>query len=114
MISESNIRHSTTSPCERIASQQYIVGVIMFGSYLTMLHDRRINPSALLTLLFKHSELQEIFVSMTGCESFKESVFGLLQLYPVLIKSKNTKQLIKQLHGSRSRRPNRIRETDLQ
>jgi hypothetical protein len=80
---------------EQICSQEYIRGVLVFGSYLSILHNKRINPSTFFNSILENLELRELFIEVTGSENTKEALLGLLQLYPALIKSKNTKKLFK-------------------
>lgn len=80
---------------EQICSKEYVNGVLTFGSFLSILNSKRINPSTLFNSILENLELRELFIEITGSENTKEALLGLLQLYPALIKSKNTKKLFK-------------------
>jgi hypothetical protein len=80
---------------EQICTREYVSGVLAFGAYLSILNNKRINPSTLFTSVLENLELRELFIIITGAENTKEALLGLLQLYPALIKSKNTKKLFK-------------------
>ena len=80
---------------EQICTREYINGVIVFGSYLSILNIKRINPSTLFNSILENLELRELFIEITGSKNTREALLGLLQLYPALIKSKNTKKLFK-------------------
>lgn len=80
---------------EQICSREYVNGVLVFGSFLSILNSKRINPSTLFNSILENLELRELFIEVTGSENTKDALLGLLQLYPALIKSKNTKKLFK-------------------
>jgi hypothetical protein len=80
---------------EQICSKEYVNGVLVFGAFLSILNSKRINPSTLFNSILENLELRELFIEITGSENTKEALLGLLQLYPALIKSKNTKKLFK-------------------
>jgi len=82
-----------SSPVEQICSKEYIEGVLYFGSFLSILNNKKINASGLFTAVLQNFEMRELFIHLTGSQSNHEALLGLLQLYPNLIKSKNTKRL---------------------
>jgi hypothetical protein len=86
---------SKNDPLAQICTKEYILGVFKFGSYLSILHDKRLNPSAIFVSVLENKELRDLFVKITHSENMMEALLGLLQLYPPLLKSKNTKRLFK-------------------
>ena len=42
---------SKSNPLKQICSKDYIHGVYMFGSFLSVLHNKRLNPSAIFVLI---------------------------------------------------------------
>jgi len=82
-------------PLRQICTKEYILGVFKFCSFLSILHNKRLNPSAIFVLILENKEIRELFVEVTHSENVKESLLGLLQLYPPLLNSKNTKRLFK-------------------
>jgi hypothetical protein len=86
---------SHNNPLCQICTKEYILGVLKFGSFLSILKNKKINPSGLFTSILENKELREIFILMTNSENINEALLGLLQLYPSLLKSKNTKRLFK-------------------
>jgi hypothetical protein len=86
---------SRSDPLAQICSKEYILGVFKFGSYLSILHDKRLNPAAIFVLILENKDLRELFIEITHSENAMEALLGLLQLYPALLKSKNTKRLFK-------------------
>lgn len=92
---------SKNDPLRQICTKEYILGVFKFGSYLSILHNKRLNPSAVFCLILENKELRDLFVEITHSESTKEALLGLLQFYPPLLKSKNTKRLFKKSINSK-------------
>lgn len=87
--------NSRNDPLSQICTKEYILSVFKFGSYLSILHNRRLNPAAVFVCILENKEIRDLFVEITHSESTHEALLGLLQLYPSLLKSKNTKRLFK-------------------
>lgn len=99
------------NPLEQMCSKEYIEGVLMFGSFLSILNNKKINASGLFTSILQDLEMREIFIFMTGSQNTHDALLGLLQLYPNLIKSKNTKKLFNS--SFKKKKNDRTRKTDL-
>ena len=84
-----------SDPLKQICTKDYIHGVYKFGSFLSIIHNKRLNPSAVFVLILENKEIRDLFVDVTHSDNAKEALLGLLQLYPPLLKSKNTKRLFK-------------------
>jgi hypothetical protein len=87
--------NSRNNPLSQICTKEYILGVFKFGSFLSILYNKKINPSALFVCVLENKEVRDLFVEITHSDSVHEALLGLLQLYPPLLKSKNTKRLFK-------------------
>jgi hypothetical protein len=86
---------SRSDPLSQLSTKEYILGVFKFGSFLSIIKNKKINPSGLFTAILENKDLREIFITITHSENINEALLGLLQLYPSLLKSKNTKRLFK-------------------
>jgi hypothetical protein len=86
---------SKNDPLRQICTKEYILGVFKFGSFLSILHNKRLNPSSIFVLILENKEIRDLFVEVTHSENAKDALLNLLQLYPPLLKSKNTKRLFK-------------------
>lgn len=86
---------SRSDPLSQLCTKEYIMGVFKFGSFLSIIKNKKINPSGLFTTVLENKDLREIFINITHSENINEALLGLLQLYPSLLKSKNTKRLFK-------------------
>lgn len=87
--------NSRNDPLRQVCTKEYILAVIKFGSFLSILHNKRLNPSTVFVLILENKEIRDLFIEITNSESTHEALLGLLQLYPPLLKSKNTKRLFK-------------------
>ena len=99
-----------SNPLELICTKEYIKGVLLFGSYLSIVHNKKVNASGIFTAILQDLELREVFIFITGSQHTHEALLGLLQLYPNLLKSKNTKKLFsssfKKKRNDKSRKKN--------
>jgi hypothetical protein len=86
---------SRNDPLSQICTKEYILGVFKFGAFLSIIKNKKINPSGLFTSILENKDLRDIFIHVTHSENMNEALLGLLQLYPSLLKSKNTKRLFK-------------------
>ena len=84
---------SNNDPLDSICTKEFVENVLKFGAYLSMINNKRINSSVLFLTILENYRLRDIFVDITGAESERDAFLGVLQLYPVLIKSKNTRKL---------------------
>lgn len=84
-----------SDPLSQICTKEYVDGVYRFGSYLSIIQNKKINPNALFVSVLENRHLREIFIEVTYSENIQEALLGLLQLYPTLLKSKNTKRIFK-------------------
>lgn len=87
--------NARTNPLSQVCTKEYILGVFKFGSYLSIIHNKRLNPAAIFVCILENREIRDLFVEVTHSENVHEALLGLLQLYPPLLKSKNTKRLFK-------------------
>lgn len=112
MVSEKTVKrtHFQGNPVEQVCTKEFIHGVFMFGSFLSMVYNKKVNPTLLFTQVLQNYEARELFIHITGSQDVYSSLLGLLHLYPVLIKSKNTKKLfntsLKKQCNDRSRKKN--------
>jgi len=82
-------------PLRQIGSKEYIHSIYKFGAFLSIVNNKKINPTSLFVQILQDKKLREVFVEVTESENVYEALHGLLQLYPILLKSKNTKRLFK-------------------
>lgn len=87
--------NSRNDPLKQVCTKEYILGVFRFGAFLSIVHNKRLNPSAIFVTILENKEIRDLFIDVTNSENMHEALLGLLQLYPPLLKSKNTKRLFR-------------------
>lgn len=105
--------NSNASPFSQIHSKEFIEGVLKAGSLISMIENKKINTTALFSLLLENPNYQKFFTEITSSDSFKEAIMSLLYLNPSLVKSKITKSIVRKLNG-KSKPSNRIRKASFQ
>jgi len=94
-----DLENSNAAPFNQIHSKEFIEGVLKAGSFISMVENKKINTTALFSLLLENSHYQEFFTEITSSNSFKEALMSLLYLNPSLVKSKITKSVVRKLNG---------------
>jgi hypothetical protein len=84
-----------SDPVQQLSNKEVALNVLSFGSFITILNNKRINPVFLFSSILENMTVRDLFVHITGTENAKEALLHLLHFYPALIKSKNTKRLFK-------------------
>jgi len=107
----SDLERSNVSPVDQICSKEFVEGVLKAGSAISMLENKKLNPTNLFLCLLQTKQYQDFFVELTSSTNFREAILSLLYLYPALVKSKITKAVIKQINNGN---PNRTRKASLQ
>jgi hypothetical protein len=96
------LENSNATPLDQIYSKEFIEGVLKAGSLISMLENKKINTTLLLSLLLENSDYQEFFTEITSSENFKDAILSLLYLHPALVKSKITKSIVRKLNARRT------------
>lgn len=94
-----DLESSNATPFSQIHSREFVEGVMKAGSLISVMENKKINTTALLTLLLENSDYQKFFTEITSSDSFKEAIMSLLYLSPSLVKSKITKSLVRKLNA---------------
>lgn len=105
------LENSQSTPLDQINTKEFSQSVLKVGSIISMLENKKLNPTNLFLYLLENKNYQQIFVEITACKNFKEALRSLLLLYPSLVKSKLTKTAIKHLANGQY---NRFTKTSLQ
>lgn len=94
-----DLETSNAAPFNQIHSKEFIDGLLKAGSFISMAENKKINTTALFSLLLENPSYQEFFTEITSSNSFKEALMSLLYLNPSLVKSKITKSIVRKLNG---------------
>ena len=107
----SDLNSSNATPLDQIHSREFIEGLLKAGSFISMVENKKVNTTALFSLLLEKTDYQDFFTEITSSENFKEAILSLLYLNPVLVKSKITKSVVRKLNAKSN---HRARKTSLQ
>ena len=97
-----------TPQINRILSREFIDGLNKAGSLFSMVENKKLNATALFSLVLETPSYQSFFVEITSSENFKDAILSMLYLYPSIVKSKITKSVIRKINAKQY---NRIRKT---
>ena len=101
------LENSNATPLDQIYSKEFTEGMLKAGSLISMIENRKINTTALLSLLLENLNYQDFFTEITSSENFKEAILSMLYLHPSLVKSKITESVIRKLNARRTNHRNR-------
>jgi len=96
------LNNSNANPIDNILLNEFIEGSIKAGSLISMIENKKLNPTCLFSLLLEKPDYRNFFVEITSSTNFREAVLSMLYLYPSLVKSKITKSSIRKLNAKRS------------
>lgn len=111
MVNQSEV---ASTPLTEIQLREFIESVLKLGSLISMLENKKMNSTALFSLLLQNKNYQKLFVEITSCSSFAEAAKLLLFLNPSLLKSKITKATLKKINNGKAKPSYRSRKTPLQ
>jgi len=72
-----------------------------FGSFLSIVQTKKVNPTNYLLILINDSTIRNILLQITGIDTFEELVRELIVRYPILCKSKIIRNQIKRVKHDR-------------
>jgi hypothetical protein len=110
MVNQSEV---ASTPLTEIQTKEFIESVLKTGSLISMIENKKLNSTALFSLLLQNKVYQKIFVEITCCGNFAEAAKLLLFLNPSLLKSKITKATLKKINNGKSNLSYRSRKTSL-
>jgi hypothetical protein len=99
------LENSNATPLDQIYSREFVEGLLKCGSLISMIENKKINTTMLLSLLLENPNYQDFFTEATSSENFKEAILSLLYLFPALVKSKITKSIVRKLNAKQTHKP---------
>lgn len=92
-----DLSSSAALPADRLEMYEFVAGLLKAGSFISMIENKKLNPTNLFLIVLEKKDYQDFFVEITACSSLKESLFKMLQLHPSLVKSKFTKSYVRKV-----------------
>jgi hypothetical protein len=91
-------------PIHRINEGEFDSSLLQFGAFVSILKNKRINQTLLLSELLEKEQYRECFTSISEIDDNYVLIKKLVEKYPILCKSKIIKNKIKELNSDRRRK----------
>lgn len=92
-----------SDPIHQIQTKEFNLALIKFGSYVSIIQNKRLSQTFILLQLLESEKLREIFKGICEVDNFQVLLLQLLECYPALCKSKIIKSKIQQLFNPKSK-----------
>ena len=86
-----------TNPVYQLNTKEFDEALLSFGSFLSIINNKRINQTMLLVALLEQKEVIESFKLLSGVDKPQILLYNLIMRFPVLCKSKIIKNKINEL-----------------
>lgn len=94
-LTESVVRQEEeTGPAYQMEDGEFENQISALGSFLTVVKNKKINPTHMVLILFEDIEIRKFFIKLTGVDNFESLMYNILRKYPQLCKSKTVKTKI--------------------
>lgn len=91
-------------PIKQIENKEFNLALIKFGSFISIIENKRVSPTFILLQLLEDEKLRNIFKQICEIEEFQVLLLNYLTTYPSLTKSKIIKNKVSQLFKHKPRR----------
>jgi len=95
-----------SEPTYKLYEEEFIERMYKFGSLLSIIKNKKINPTLFLSVLLKEENIRIMFMQYLEIEEFHIILHNILEYYPNLIRSK----IIKKEYKKYVKRDNKLRE----
>jgi hypothetical protein len=93
-------------PIYQIENKEFNLALIKFGSFVSVIYNKRLSQTFILLQLLENEKLRNIFMEISEIPEFQILLLKFLDCYPALTKSKIIKAKITELFGKKKTRPN--------
>jgi len=91
-----NIRNlSTNSPSYSLKEKEFDNALLVFGSLLSILKNKKINTIIILTSILNDKYTQECFKQISGIDNIQTIAYNIIVRNPILCKSKIIKRYLR-------------------
>ena len=91
-------------PIHQIKAKEFNLSLIKFGSFVSIIQNKRLSQTFILLQLLEDENLREIFKKICEEDNFQILLLQLLECYPALTKSKIIKNKITQLFNPKKKK----------
>lgn len=97
---------NASDPIYQLNEQEFDEALLYFGSFISIINNKRINQTMLLVTLLENEKHRQCFKLISGIDENQTLLYNLIIRFPVLCKSKIIKCKIKELTNDRKRKIN--------
>ena len=114
-MSEKNLRNlikvlHTSDPIYHINEKEFDQSILMFGSLMSILKNKRINQTMLLIEILENKKSQKCFIMLSDIDNLYILLYNFIYRYPILCKSKIVKNKLKKSYERDKRRTKRLQQ----
>jgi len=95
---------NSTNPIHIINDKEFNISLLKYGSFLSMIKNKRINQTMLLVELLDREIFRDCFKEISGIDETKVLFYKIITKFPMLCKSKIIKTKIEEINGNGSRK----------
>ena len=81
-----------SEPTYKLYEEEFIEKMYKFGSLLSIIKNKKINPTLFLAILLKEENIRNIFMEYVEIDKFYMILHNILEYYPNLTRSKIVKK----------------------
>jgi len=83
------------NPLSQIARDELEVELIKFGSFCSIIHNKKLNNVAIFSYIVKNKSYRKIFMELTDTDSEREAILLFLKYNSNLCRSKVVREILK-------------------
>lgn len=95
---------NVNDPIFQINEKEFNMSLLQFGSYISIIKNKRINQTMLLVMLLESEEARESFKLISSIDSTPVLFYNLITRFPVLCKSKIVKNKLTEIANDKKRK----------
>jgi len=95
---------STNNPLYSINEKEFNESLLKFGSFLSILKNKRINQTMLLLFVLENEDYRNCFKNISEIDNIQILLYNLIIRFPILCKSKIIKNKVKELFDDKRKR----------
>jgi len=95
------MNYDKSIPYDNMIDFEFNTMILELGSFLSILHNKKINPPKMVALIIEDVNIRELFMEYLGIKNYNSLIRLLIRYYPNLYKSKIITNSIKRSHENK-------------
>jgi len=95
---------NSTDPIHLIKEKEFNEILLSFGSFISIIKNKRINQTMLLLEIIENKRVRTIFMKLTDIDNIQFLIYNLIIRFPILCKSKIIKNKLRDLNDDAARK----------